>query len=456
MNSAEKQTANSAVETTQKQTAAQAENGSVLPSAGEIKTPAPNVSEKHSANIIAIIGGGIAGMTAALALAKQNIPSVLYEKSAVLQEVGAGIQLAPNATRLLRNLGLENALEAQAAEPDFINLSNADNGKILLHLPIKTLAEQHWRAPYLTIHRADIQKILKQAADAEPLINFVSGAAIEKISGNAQTGFALHLASADGQNAAQADYIFCCDGVWSRSRAALCGEEAVFSSYTAWRATLAREDMPAEFFQNGGGNCVSAYMSKNSHFIIYPLRKGALYNLVIVTKGENIGKTWARAGDKTQLLRLFSGQSALLRRLIEATPEWTFWPLFQMPSCRFLSKDGAIFLGDAAHAVTPFAAQGAAMAIEDACAAAVILAAGFAGKDQAKLAVNLQIFDAIRQKRLKAVAARGDFNRFIYHLSGPAALARNIAMRLRPQKRFLDDLDWLYAYDAVAPALLPA
>lgn len=412
---------------------------------------------------IIITGAGIAGMTAALALAAENIPTVIYEKSAALQEVGAGIQLASNATRLLRKLGLLEALAPYVVEPDFINLNNAANGKTLLHLPIKAVAEQRWGAPYYTIHRADFQKVLKERIDANPLITYCGGSAFGAIRGNAQTGFQADIVSAplpaaetqaeEQKNSTEtraARHIICCDGVWSPARAALCGEKARFSGFIAWRATLSRQDLPESFRASGNLDCISAYMSKNSHFIIYPLRKGAVYNFIITTKGKDIGDHWAQQGDKQQLLRLFGRQAPFLCDLIETVPVWTYWPLFQMPFPRFLSADGAIFLGDAAHAVTPFAAQGAAQAIEDACALAAILAAAHTqGQDSS--AAKLAQFAALREQRLKFVAGRGDFNRFVYHVSGPMACARNLIMRLRPQIRFLADMDKLYAYDATAP-----
>lgn len=413
---------------------------------------------------IVIAGAGIAGMMTALALAAHNIPSVLYEKSAVLQEVGAGIQLASNAARLLRRLGLLERIAPYTAEPDFINLSSAATGKNLLHLPIKTIAGQRWHAPYFTIHRADLQKVLKEQIDANPLITYFGGCNISFIQGNAETGFEADITAKSAlqkdmtrpahENTVQtlsARHIICCDGVWSPLRAA-CGEKAQFSGFIAWRATLEQQDLPESFNSSGALNSISAYMSKDSHFIIYPLRKGAIYNFIITTKGKNIGDSWSQPGDKKALLRLFGRQAPFLRDLIEKIPSWTYWPLFQMPFPRFLGANGAIFLGDAAHAVPPFAAQGAAQAIEDACALAETMAAGLAEKDSGiSLAAGLRRFSAIRTQRLKAVAGRGDFNQFVYHLSGPMACARNLVMRLRPQKCFLTDLDGLYGYDALAP-----
>ncbi|KAA6204845.1 MAG: hypothetical protein DU429_00480 [Candidatus Tokpelaia sp.] len=421
---------------------------------------------EYAEHDIIIAGAGIAGMAAALALAAHNIPSTLYEKSSVLQEVGAGLQLAPNATRLLDKLGLLAALTPLAAEPDFINLNHADSGKILLHLPIKAMAEQYWHAPYLTIHRADLQKVLKENIDKNPLIHYYGSHSVNQVRGNAQTGFQVDIvtlqeeqeksqATAEPQQNSvetlSARCVICCDGVWSRLRAACCGEKARFSSYIAWRSTLERQNLPADFAGGGVLDSVSAYMSKDSHFIIYPLRQGAVYNFVIITKGKNIGDKWSQQGDKEQLLQLFNGKNPLLRAVIDQAPSWLCWPLFQMPFPRFSNANGVIFLGDAAHAVTPFSAQGAAQAIEDACALAQFIATGLRQRESADNAAELSRFSALREQRLKAVAGRGDFNRFVYHLSGPAAFIRNQYMRLRPQRRFLSDLDWLYGYDAVAP-----
>jgi len=415
---------------------------------------------------VAIVGAGIAGMTAALALAAQNIPSTLYEKSSVLREVGAGIQLAPNATRLLERAGMLGALAPFVAEPDFIDLNQANSGLTALHLPIKALAEHYWHAPYWTIHRADLQQVLKQYIDKNPLIRYRGDCRVNGLRGTLQTGFQLDLAAGTAEQAADrrpaeqspnpagtvaARAVICCDGVWSRLRAACCGEKAQFSSYIAWRATLAKGDLPPAFTEQESFGSVAAYMSKDSHFVVYPLRQGAVYNFVIITKGENPGDGWSQQGDKQQLLCLFHDKNPILQEIIAAAPSWLCWPLFQMPFPRFSNAEGVIFLGDCAHAVTPFAAQGAAQAIEDAAALAQFMAAEFWHKAPAERPAALQRFSAVREQRLKAVAGRGDFNRFIYHLSGPAAFIRNRLMRLRPQKRFLSDLDWLYGYDAAAP-----
>lgn len=417
---------------------------------------------------VIITGAGIAGMTTALALAAHNIPSDIYEKSAMLEEVGAGIQLAANACRLLYRLGLEKALEPYVSEPEFINLKHADSNRTLLSLPIKAISEQRWQAPYLTIHRADLQTVLKEQIDANPLISYHGSSSVQTVRGSAATEFTAEISTksiysanaasdteAAADSAAQAQsvkthHLVCCDGVWSRSRAAE-GDKARFSSYIAWRATLKREDLPAQAAASGILDSVSAYMSKDSHFIIYPLRKGALYNFVVITKGEDVGHTWSHIGDKEKLLRLFSGQSPLLREIIAAVPSWTYWPLFQMPFSRFLGIRGAVFLGDAAHAIIPFAAQGAAMAIEDACALAETIALNYSADTSAGSMENIARFNAVRQERIKAVAKRSIFNGIIYHLSGIAAIARNCVMRLRPQTHFITDLDWLYSYDATAP-----
>jgi len=431
--------------------AAGAEAETVIIGAGI--APYPKLSAAGFEAETVIIGAGIAGMVAALALARHNIRSAVYEKTARLQEVGAGIQLAPNATRLLSRLNLLDSLSPYVVEPDFINLDNADSGKTLLHLPVKAMAMQRWGAPYYTIHRADIQKALKQAIDANPYIDFIPDRTAESVSGSANAGFELRFA--DG-SALKTRRLICCDGVRSPLRAAVNGEKAQFSSYIAWRAVLPREMLPADFAARGGLNSVSAYMSRDSHCLIYPLRQGDFYNFVIITKSAENGRGPGQITDKTELLQLFHGRDDLLRRLIELVPNWTFWPLYQMPSPRFLSANGMVLLGDAAHAVTPFAAQGAGQAIEDACAFAEAAAgAGWGRPADAAAADNIRAafarFDAIRQKRLRAVAMRGDFNRFVYHLSGPMAAARNLVMRIRPQRRFLTDLDWLYGYDATAP-----
>lgn len=399
---------------------------------------------------VCISGAGIAGMAAALALASKGIRVQLFEKATQFSEVGAGVQIGPNATARLNDWGVLNPIYDYAVEPERLALRDGTSGKSLIAMDLSAttqqrrgIADKQQRSPYFTIHRADLQNALYEGVKQNPLIECRFGHEIVSYSGSVESGFSLQVSYSETTETIQTPLLIGCDGVWSKMRALL-GEKSVFSGYVAWRATIDTTGLPLSFLNLIDRQAVTAWVGPKGHFVTYPLRKGKVFNFVLITEGKNIGETWSKKGDTAKLLHYFKSWNTALTDIIKAG-DWTYWPLFKMPTVRFLGPGNEIFLGDASHAVTPFAAQGAAMAFEDAAALAETLT-----RQDVLLLQSLKFFDSERQKRLKAVARRGDFNRFVYHASGPVALARNLVMKLRPPDSFLSDLDWLYGYDSTA------
>ncbi len=372
---------------------------------------------------IAIAGAGVAGLAAALELAARGWRVDVAERAAELSEVGAGLQLAPNATRHLQRLGVLERLRPQAVTPEALYLVDGRSARALLPMALGVAAEARWGFPYLVCHRADLQAALLDACRAQPAITIRLGTD----------------AVAD-----DADWTIGCDGVWSAMRARAGFEPARFSGHIAWRTTLESAALPASFRAAlPHKEAVSAWLGPKAHFIAYPVKSGDFFNFVAITAGENPGEVWSRSGDRTRLQAAYEGWAAPVREALAAAENWTFWPLFEMAEAQFLAGERRVLIGDAAHAVTPFAAQGAAMAIEDAAALAVAL-------DAADREAALRRFEAARKARLAAVAKRGALNRFAYHATGLAALGRNTLFSLRRPERFLKDLDWLYGHDSSA------
>ncbi|GGA92347.1 salicylate hydroxylase [Brucella endophytica] len=395
---------------------------------------------------IIISGAGIAGLTAALALAAKGFSVSIFDRTPALSEVGAGLQLAPNATRLLARLGVLDRLLPQAVTPDALYLKNGANGKTLTRMGLGPAAEARWNAPYIVCHRADLQAALVRAAEDHPAITLKLGANVISHSVS-EGGVTVQIDAGDRIEEHQGALLIGCDGVWSMRRSVAAHDGARFTGHIAWRASLAAGAVP-DIFQTtlGEKNSVSAWLGRGVHFIAYPLKAGKSFNFVAITRGRDPGREWSSKGDSIALQAAFSGWHPSIHAVIRAAAEqWTFWPLFQMPSPRFILSARTVLLGDAAHAMTPFAAQGAAMAIEDACA----LAAALSG-EEAEWPAALAMFNEERTARIAKVARRGSLNRFAYHAAGPLALGRNMLFRARPPERFLDDLDWLYGYDAVA------
>lgn len=400
---------------------------------------------------ILIAGAGLAGLTAALALAKRGFSVAIMEKATALSEVGAGLQLAPNATRLLERLGVMQALLPQAVSPHALYLMSGTKAQSLMRMKLGEQAAQRWQAPYVTCHRADLQAALLKAVRENPNITLHLGANVlshhieeDKITIRVE------------QNERICDYsgqlLLACDGVWSAQRSALAPagkpaqnpHRANFTDHIAWRTTLPVAQVPKSFLNCLQDDlCVSAWLGEGAHLIAYPIKNGEAYNFVAITNGEDIGTSWDLKGDSEALIRSFTGWAQPVLDVLKAAPQWTFWPMFQMPEPKLVINKRFVLLGDASHAMTPFAAQGAAMAIEDAAALAAHLS-----PEQSDHSNALTAFEKQRLARIAKVARRGQLNRFAYHASGPIALGRNILFKLRKPESFLRDLDWLYLYDA--------
>lgn len=390
-----------------------------------------------------IAGAGVAGLSAALELAARGWNVRLVEKAETLSEVGAGLQLAPNAMRHLQRLGVADRLSTQAVTPEALYLMDGRKARPLMEMKLGDKARQRWQHPYAVCHRADLQSALLDACGERPNIEISLGAEITNHRVENGT-VAATIRHANSEESVGAAYVIACDGVWSAERSKAGFSKARFSGHIAWRTTLAASALPASFLNvMPERKSVSAWLGDKAHFIAYPVKGGDFFNFVAITTGENPGEVWSRTGDAARLRSIYSEWGAPVRDVLAAADGWTYWPLFEMPDAQFVGPDRTIFLGDASHAVTPFAAQGAAMAIEDAAA----LAQALDGNDHE---AGLKRFDAARKARIAAVAKRGQLNRFAYHATGIFALGRNALFAMRRPDSFLKDLDWLYGYDAVA------
>ena len=392
---------------------------------------------------ILIAGAGVAGLSAAMELAARGWNVRLVEKAETLSEVGAGLQLAPNAMRHLQRLGVADRLSTQAVTPEALYLMDGRKARSLMEMKLGDKARQRWHHPYVVCHRADLQSALLDTCREQPSIEISLGAEItnHRVENGA---VAATIRRANSEESVGAAYVIACDGVWSAERSKAGLSKARFSGHIAWRTTLAASALPASFLNAmPERKSVSAWLGKKAHFIAYPVKGGSFFNFVAITTGENPGEVWSRTGDAARLRSIYDDWGAAVRDVLAAADGWTYWPLFEMPDAQFVGPDRTIFLGDASHAVTPFAAQGAAMAIEDAAALAQAL-------DDSDREAGLKRFDAARKERIAAVAKRGELNRFAYHATGIFALGRNALFAMRSPDSFLKDLDWLYGYDAVA------
>ncbi|MEP9397359.1 FAD-dependent monooxygenase [Mesorhizobium sp. KR2-14] len=392
---------------------------------------------------IIVAGAGIAGLAAALAFARRGFSVEIFERSESLVEVGAGLQLSPNATRILDRLGVLELLLPKAVHPQSVILRDARTLTELARVPLGASAEQRWRAPYLVVHRADLQAALLEAVSRLPAIRLTKGAELREFSGDG-SGVAASFQAPGGTTADTIGLLLVgADGVWSSVRGLVGGGGSQFHGELAWRTVIQSDSEAGRAFASfASDNAVNAFLHSGSHLIAYPVRGGAAFNLVAFTPGKALAEGWADKADIAMLKRAMRHTAPALARLAEDAGPWTAWPIHTVPAKSRWVASGVALIGDAAHAMTPFAAQGAAMAIEDADTLAA-----FVADRSGELNAALAAWEASRRPRVAAVARRGAFNHFAWQAWGPVALARNLVLRTRPPEKLAADLDWLYGWE---------
>lgn len=389
---------------------------------------------------LVIAGGGIAGLAAALSFAQDRARVRVYERSARLDEVGAGLQLSPNVTRILARLGVLERLIDQAVKPEAVVLRQASTLAEVARVPLGAAAERRWGAPYLVVHRADLQKALAETVLETPEISLTLGSTVTAADAS-QGGIGIAIESKGDTTADRADLFVAADGVWSNCRAWVRSDASSrFTDKLAWRTTIPVDsEAGSAFAAIGATSVVTAFMHSGFHLIAYPIRAGRAINLAAFTPGKAVAQSWNGDADLSLLRTALRGAAPALADLIDRCGPWQVWPLYSVDaSLPWTRRGGIALIGDAAHATTPFAAQGAAMGIEDAFTLAGAVAKG-------GLAA-LPAWESQRRERVQKVVRRGTLNRFAWHASGPVALARNLFLKSRSPEALAADLDWLYGW----------
>jgi len=404
-----------------------------------------------SSRTIILAGAGIGGLTAALALARRGFRVLVLEQTERLQETGAGLQLSPNAARVLIGLGLEDRLKANVVAPRAIRVRSARSGRDIACLPV-VRAEQYYGAPYWVIHRADLQAALLSAAEENPDIEIRLGTRLEEFAAHPNGVTVAYSCGAKPGDATGIGLVGA-DGLWSAVRARLWGEaEPRLVGRTAWRALISTEAVAPEFREA----VVHLWIGPDGHIVLYPVRRGRALNIVAITTDSWTGRGWSTRSDRDELLSRFPARKWTKQALsLLATPErWLKWALYDRPPASRWGRGAVTLLGDAAHPMVPFLAQGAAMAIEDAAVLADVLVQG------SGVAAAMRQYEARRRPRTARVQHAALANGRIYHLGGPAALLRNVTMRfLLGSELVLSRYDWIYDWrppSLAAPAPRPA
>jgi len=386
---------------------------------------------------VIVAGAGVGGLSAALALAQAGRYVIVLERAPALAEFGAGLQLAANATRRLAKWGALDRLRALATAPESVDLRSARDGAVIAAVPVGE-SEKRWGSIYLVAHRADLLTALTETAAASASIEIRLGCSLEGWRA-VDDGVLVHI---EGRPDLRGAALIGADGLRSRvreglSRAAPDGPR--YTGRTSWRALLPAGSVPPAMLAPRS----NLWLGAGAHLVHYPLRNASVLNVVAVVEDEwtdlDAPDFWASHGDASFLASRFQGWSDEIRRLIGAAPEWRRWPLYERKAVRTWALGRVAILGDAAHAMAPFLAQGAAQAIED--ADALGLAFTLHPGDEA---AALDAFQRARVPRANRIQRASRLQGVVYHLAGPPAFLRDRTMRAIGPEGMAKASDWIY------------
>ena len=388
-----------------------------------------------------IVGGGIGGLAAALACGQAGARPQVLERAATFSEVGAGIQMGPNVTRTLHAWGLAEDLKEVGFVPRKLDAKDTQTGQIIGTLRLGQRSLDTYGAPYFTVHRADLHRVflkkIMSSGQAELRLD-------SKVQGLQQNADGIQISGtnlpASLTELSQSGAMVGADGLWSKTRQFVVPPTAPrVTGLLAYRALVPMQSIPEKLRLQD----VNVWVGPRVHAVLYPVKCGEYLNLVVVVQGPPPASLddWDHAGNKQDLEAAMGPIHADLRNMLAAVPAWRLWPLCDRPPIKGpheMAKGRIALLGDAAHPMRPFLAQGAGMAIEDAAE----LARSWARADL-QVEDRLQMYAQARWARNAQVQQRSIRNGQIFHLQGPLRWGRNLAMKLMGEP--LMDVPWLYA-----------
>jgi len=391
-----------------------------------------------SRNVI-VAGAGIGGLTAALAMAQRGFRVTLLDQAQRLEETGAGIQLSPNASRILIALGLERQLRQCIVEPAELRVIDARTAKVQARAPLGRTVEERHGAPYWVIHRGDLQAVLIDATRAHAGIALRLGTRVENFVVRSKD-VTVSTASSQGAGEEHGMALIGADGLWSSLRQQLGAPPGPrFARHSAWRALIPADWVAPELRVPA----VNLWLGHRAHLVHYPVRQCGLVNVVAIIRDDWHERGWSAPGERCELLSRYPAPAwpPQARALLSAPQAWRKWALFDCAPFALWGNGPVTLLGDAAHPMLPFLAQGAAAAIED---AAVLASRLSETPDDAESAMRRYEHERRRRTALIQRAARR--NGAIYHLGGPATFARTLALLAMGGRRMLTRYDWLYGW----------
>jgi salicylate hydroxylase len=390
---------------------------------------------------VLIAGGGIGGLATAAGLAKNGIRSVVLEQAAEFGEIGAGIQLGPNAFHAFDYLGVGDEARAKAVFIDKLRLMDAVSGQEIVHIPLDEPFRARFRNPYAVVHRGDLHGVLLRACRASGLVELRTGHAVE---GYAQDGSRVR-ARVRGGETIEGDLLIGADGLRSAVRAQLVADgEPRVSGHTSFRSVIPTGQMPEDL----RWNAATLWAGPKVHLVHYPLTDWKLFNLVITCHNDPPKPVAGEPVAKDEVRKWFAHVGPRARQIVEHGENWKRWVLCDRDPVERWVDGRVTLLGDAAHPMLQYAAQGACMAMED----AVCISQMLASYDDA--AAALAVYRAqrvVRTARLQVLSRL--IGEFIYHPDGALALMRNAVMSAMSPAEYYERLSWLYGGTGLGEAV---
>ena len=381
---------------------------------------------------ILIAGGGIGGLAAALGLAREGRASVVLEKAAELAEIGAGIQLGPNAFHSFDQLGIGDAARGMAVFIDSLRLMDAVSGEVICDIPLHEAFRARFGNPYAVVHRGDLYKVLLDGCRESPLVELRVSS---EVTGYAQDGRTVTAWLANG-DAVDGSGLVGADGLRSNVRQQLIGDGPPrVSGHTTYRSVIPTAVMPEDL----RWNAATLWAGPKCHIVHYPLSGWKVFNLVVTFHNDAPEPVAGKPVSREEVLGGFGHIHATARRIVERGSDWRLWVLCDRDPAENWTDGRVTLLGDAAHPMLQYMAQGACIALED----AVALAHCVAGHDELETA--FADYQARRQLRATRLQLMSRFmGEHVYHPAGAHAALRNAMMRGKTDEEWYDSLAWLY------------
>lgn len=390
-------------------------------------------SDSSSLPVI-VAGGGIGGLAAALALVRQGFRVTVLEQAPEIGEIGAGIQLGPNAFHAFDALGVGPQARSRAVYTDCMVMHDAIDEYEVGRIPTGEAFRQRFGNPYAVIHRADVHLSLLEGAQASGRVQFLTSTRVERIEQDADGVMVFDQKGGVHRGVA----LIGADGVRSVVRQQYVGDPARVTGHVVYRAVVDRKDFPLEL----QWNAASIWVGPNCHLVHYPLRGGEQYNVVVTFHSRQPEEWGVTEGSKEEVQSYFQGICPKARQLIDLPKSWKRWATADREPIGQWTYGRATLLGDAAHPTTQYMAQGACMAMEDAVTLGEALRV-----HQNDWAKALELYQRSRIARTARIVLSSREMGRIYHAKGVERLVRNDLWRGRTPERFYDAMEWLYGWN---------